>query len=244
MHLFDAQKNFMGGYAIVGGQVPLAVGAAYALNYQERPGIVLCQVGDATTNIGAWYESLNLAKLYRLPVLFYIVNNGYGMGTTVAEGSSEPDLWKKGCAFRIHGEQVDGKDPLAVRDAVRRLRERAEKEREPAILDVISFRFRGHSVIDPDRYRSAEEVKAGRAEDPVQIFARKLVEAGVVDDAWLKETAGRVEREVQEAIDFADKSPNPKMENMYQYMYATEVPNTLSAAEQELFESRLGGGER
>src|ERR1051325_10926846 len=110
MHLFDADTHFMGGYAIVGGQVPLATGAAYALKYQEKPGVVLCQVGDATTNIGAWYESLNLAKLWKLPVIFFIVNNGYGMGTTVAEGSSEPDLYKKGSSFRIHGEQVDGTD--------------------------------------------------------------------------------------------------------------------------------------
>src|SRR5262245_56970772 len=101
MHLFDAAKGFMGGYAIVGGQCPLATGAAYALKYQEKPGVVICQVGDATTNIGGWYESLNLAKLFQLPIIFFVVNNGYGMGTSVAEGSSEPELWKKGSAFRI-----------------------------------------------------------------------------------------------------------------------------------------------
>jgi pyruvate dehydrogenase E1 component alpha subunit len=235
----------MGGYAIVGGQVPLAVGAAYALRYQEKPGVVVCQVGDATTNIGAWYESLNLAKLYQLPVLFFIVNNGFGMGTSVSEGSSEPDLYKKGCAFRIHGEQVDGTDILAVRDATRRLRQRAEEEGEPAIMDVHSFRFRGHSVIDPDRYRDQEEVKRERAlQDPIQLFARQLSEAGIVDDAALKEIAGRVEREVQESIDFADRSAPPKMEELYKYMYATEVPNAISAAEQQLFEARLNGGGR
>jgi pyruvate dehydrogenase E1 component alpha subunit len=245
MHLFDAATGFMGGYAIVGGQVPLAVGAAYALRYQEKPGVVVCQVGDATTNIGAWYESLNLAKLHQLPVLFFIVNNGYGMGTSVPEGSSEPDLYKKGCAFRIHGEQVDGTDVLTVRDATRRLRQRAEEEGEPAIMDVHSFRFRGHSVIDPDRYRDQEEVKRERAlQDPVQLFARQLVEAGIADDAALKEIAGRVEREVQESIDFADRSAPPKMEDLYKYMYASEVPNAISAAEQELFEARLSGGGR
>jgi pyruvate dehydrogenase E1 component alpha subunit len=245
MHLFDAAKGFMGGYAIVGGQVPLAVGAAYALKYQDKPGVVVCQVGDATTNIGAWYESLNLAKLYNLPVIFFIVNNGYGMGTSVSEGSSEPDLYKKGCAFRIHGEQVDGSDVLAVRDATRRLRQRAEEEGEPAIMDVISFRFRGHSVIDPDRYRDQEQVRRERARlDPIQLFAKQLTEAGIVDEAWLKETTNRVEREVQAAIDFADQSPPPKMEDLYKYMYASEVPNTISAAEQELFQARLGGGGR
>jgi pyruvate dehydrogenase E1 component alpha subunit len=227
MHLFDAEKHFMGGYAIVGGQLPLATGAAYALKYQERPGIVLCQLGDATTNIGAWHESLNLAGLWKLPVIYFIVNNGYGMGTTVEEGAAEPDLWKRGCAYRMHGERVDGTDVLAVRDATRRLRQRAEQESEPAIMDVVSFRFRGHSVIDPDRYRDPEEVKRERARlDPVLRFAKQLSDAGIVDDAWLRETADRVKREVQEAVDFANKSPDPKIENLFEYMYASPVPNT------------------
>lgn len=245
MHLFDESKHFMGGYGIVGGQCPLAVGAAYALKYQSKPGVVVCQVGDATTNIGAWYESLNLAKLYQLPVIFFIVNNGFGMGTSVAEGSSEPDLYKKGDSFRIHGERVDGTDVLAVRDVMRRLRDRANNENEPAIMDVASFRFIGHSVIDPDRYRDQDEVKRNRkSQDPITKFAAQLLDAGLIDDAWLKETADRVDREVQESIDFADKSAPPKMEDMYKFMYATEVPNILSDAEREMFEARLNGGGR
>ncbi|KAB8142342.1 pyruvate dehydrogenase (acetyl-transferring) E1 component subunit alpha [Chloroflexia bacterium SDU3-3] len=243
MHLFDASRHFMGGYGIVGGQVPLATGAAYALRYKEEPGVVLAQVGDSTTNIGAWYESLNLAALYKLPILFFIVNNGFGMGTTVEEHSSEPDLWKKGISFRIHGERVDGTDVLAVRDAVHRLRERAEKNGEPAILDVVSFRFIGHSVIDSDRYRDQAEVKANRLKfDPISRYEKQLLDAGVVDQAWLDAQAEQIEKDVQDAIDFADKSPAPKMEDMYKFMYATEVPNTISDAERELFEARLNGG--
>ncbi|MEI7770793.1 MAG: pyruvate dehydrogenase (acetyl-transferring) E1 component subunit alpha [Chloroflexales bacterium] len=227
MHLFDERAHFMGGYAIVGGQVPLAVGAAYALKYQGRPGVVVAQMGDATTNIGAFYESLNLAKLWRLPVLFFIVNNGYGMGTSVEKGSSEPDLYKKGGSFRIHGERVDGTDVLAVRDAVSRLRQKAEQEGEPAILDITSFRFRGHSVIDADRYRDADAVRRGReAFDPVRNFAALLHDQGVADDAFLRETVERVDQEVQDAIDFANGSPDPKFEDMYTFMYATPVPNT------------------
>jgi pyruvate dehydrogenase E1 component alpha subunit len=227
MHLFDAEKHFMGGYAIVGGQVPLAVGAAYALRYQGKPGVVVAQMGDGTTNIGAFYESLNLAKLWKCPVLFFIVNNGYGMGTSVEMGSSEPDLWKKGSSFRIHGEQIDGTDVLAVRDAVRRLRDRAEAEGEPAILDLVSFRFRGHSVIDADRYRDPEQVRKGRETgDPVRNFATLLHDHGLADDDWLKATAERVNKEVQEAIDFANASPDPKVEDLFTYMYASEVPNT------------------
>lgn len=230
MHLFDRKTNFMGGYAIVGGQVPLAVGAAYALRYQNKPGVVVAQMGDGTTNIGAFYESLNLAKLWKCPVLFFIVNNGYGMGTSVEAGSSEPDLWKKGASFRIYGERVDGTDVLAVRDVVRRLRARAEAEGEPAIIDVVSFRFRGHSVIDSDRYRDPESVRRGRElYDPIRKFATLLLDHGVIDDAWLKSIVEQVEREVQEAIDFANNSPDPKFEDLYKYMYATPVPNTPTA---------------
>ncbi|PDW00536.1 pyruvate dehydrogenase (acetyl-transferring) E1 component subunit alpha [Candidatus Viridilinea mediisalina] len=227
MHLFDVSKGFMGGYAIVGGQVPLAVGAAYALRYQEQPGVVVAQMGDASTNIGAFYESLNLAKLWKCPVLFFIVNNGYGMGSTVEMGSSEPDLWKKGASFRVHGEQVDGTDVLAVRDAVRRLRDHAEATGEPAILDVVSFRFRGHSVIDADRYRDAEEVRQGREQhDPLRHYATWLQDHALADDAWFATLAEQVEREVQEAIDFANAGPDPKIEDIFTYMYASPVPNT------------------
>lgn len=243
MHLFDAEKHFMGGYAIVGGQVPLAVGAAYALKYQGKPGVVVAQMGDGTTNIGAFYESLNLAKLWKLPVLFFIVNNGYGMGTSIAMGSSEPDLWKKGSSFRIHGEQIDGTDVLAVRDACRRLRAKAEAEGEPAILDLVSFRFRGHSVIDADRYRDPEFVRSGREKnDPVRNFAALLHDNDVVDDAWLKATAERVDKEVQEAIDFANASPDPKFADMYENMYATPVPNT-PGAEDAIREVKINRGE-
>jgi pyruvate dehydrogenase E1 component alpha subunit len=242
MHLFDAEKHFMGGYAIVGGQLPLATGAAYALKYQGKDGVVVCQMGDATTNIGAWHESLNLAALWKLPVVYFIVNNGYGMGTTVDEGAAEPELYKRGAAFRMHGERVDGRDVLAVRDAALRLRERAQNEKEPAILEAVSFRFRGHSVIDADRYRDPEEVKQGRAQDPISLFAHQLTEAGVADDAWLKATAERVEKEVQEAIDFAEKSPNPKIEDLFDYMYATPVPNTPGREEAAAIAQQAQGG--
>lgn len=243
MHLFDRKTNFMGGYAIVGGQVPLAVGAAYALRYQGKPGVVIAQMGDGTTNIGAFYESLNLAKIWKCPVLFFIVNNGYGMGTSVEAGSSEPDLWKKGASFRVYGERVDGTDVLAVRDVVRRLRARAEAEGEPAIIDAVSFRFRGHSVIDSDRYRDPEAVRRGRElYDPIRKFATLLLDHGIIDDAWLKSVADRVEREVQEAIDFANSSPDPKFEDLYKYMYATPVPNTPTA-EDAIREVKINHGE-
>lgn len=231
MHLFDIESHFMGGYAIVGGQIPLATGTAFALRYKEQPGVVVCQMGDGTTNIGAWHESLNMAKLYQLPVIYFIVNNGYGMGTTVEKGSAEPDLYKKGCAYRIYGERVDGRDVLAMRNATRRLRERSEKEHDPVILEAVSYRFRGHSVVDPARYRSEEEVRKGRADDPLQRYATLLLGAGIINDDWLKHITDQVEQEVQQAIDFANNSPDPKVEDLFTFMYATEVPNTPGASE-------------
>jgi pyruvate dehydrogenase E1 component alpha subunit len=225
MHLFDIDTHFMGGYAIVGGQVPLATGAAFALKYKGLPGVVICQVGDGTTNIGAWHESLNIASLYELPIIYFVVNNGYGMGLKVEKGSAEPELYKKGCAFRMHGERVEGRDMLSVRNAVRRLRERAEKEHQPAILEAMSYRFRGHSVVDPARYRDEEEVRQGRSDDPIKRYANFLVESNLADDAWLKHTAEQVEKEVAEGIDFANNSPDPKIEDLFTYMYATPVAN-------------------
>jgi pyruvate dehydrogenase E1 component alpha subunit len=225
MHLFSSEHHFLGGYGIVGGQMPLAVGAAFALKYRGQAGIVLCHVGDGTTNIGAWHESLNLARLYRLPIVFLIINNGFGMSTTVEKGSAEPDLFKKGCAYRIHGERVDGRDVLATRDVLHRLRERAETEGEPSILEAVSYRFRGHSVVDPAKYRNEEEVQRERADDPLQRFAHLLQEAHLVEPGWFAQVEEAVDQEIQEAIDFANNSPDPKIDDLFTYMYATPVAN-------------------
>ncbi len=226
MHLFDRERNFMGGYGIVGGQIPLAIGAAFALRYQERDGVVVCQMGDGTTNIGAWHESLNLAALHHLPIIFLIVNNGYGMGTRPAQSSAEPDLSKKGCAYRIHGERVDGRDVLAMREATARLRARAQQEGAPAILEAMSYRFRGHSVIDPARYRDKEEVERERADDPLHRFAAMLREQGMADDAWLSQVEQHTAQVVQAAIDEADAAPDPGPATLFDYVYATPVANS------------------
>ncbi len=240
MHLFDVEAGFMGGYAIVGGQLPLATGAGLAISYRGGDEVVLCQMGDATTNIGAFHESLNIAQLWKLPVIFLVVNNGYGMGTTVAHGSAEPDLHKKACAYRMRSERVDGNDVLAVHDAMRRAVDVARKESLPTLLETISFRFRGHSVVDPDRYRSKEEVQQGRAADPLLRYGRALQEAKYVDEAELQRLAEEVDRIVDEAVEFADRSPDPKPEELFRYDYATDVPNvdrSLPGAHTGLVES-------
>jgi pyruvate dehydrogenase E1 component alpha subunit len=225
MHLFDAKARLLGGYAIVGGQIPLATGAGFAIRYEDRDEVVVCQMGDATTNIGAFHESLNLAALWDLPVIFLIVNNLLGMGTPPEKASSEPELYKKASAYKMASERVDGHDVLAVRDATARAVERARNEKKPTLLEAMSFRMRGHSVVDPARYRSKEEVEAGRAQDPIPAFRAQLVSAGILDEEAATRIDSDVEHEVGAAIDFADSSPDPKLDEIFNYTYATPVSN-------------------
>jgi pyruvate dehydrogenase E1 component alpha subunit len=228
MHLFDTEKRLLGGYAIVGGQLPLAVGAALAISYREGDEVVMAQMGDATTNIGAFHESLNLAQLWKLPIVFVIVNNRYGMGTTVERASAEPELWRKACAYWMESDLVDGNDVLATREAARKAVRRAREEGLPTLLDVQSFRLRGHSVVDPNRYRGKPEMEKVQAADPVKAFRRQLVEAHLADDAELKQLERDVDRQVQEAITFADGSPDPSPSDLYAYAYASSVANAPS----------------
>jgi pyruvate dehydrogenase E1 component alpha subunit len=225
MHLFDAKARLLGGYAIVGGQIPLATGAALAISYRGGDEVVMCQMGDATTNIGAFHESLNLAAIWDLPIVYVVVNNYLGMGTRVEWASAEPELYKRACAYRMVGERVDGNDVLAVRDATRRAVDRARNEQQPTLLEATSFRLRGHSVVDPGRYRPKEEIERGQQADPVPAFRRQLLEAKVLDEAQAAQIESDVEREVAEAIEFADNSPHPSVDTLFDKQYATPVAN-------------------
>jgi pyruvate dehydrogenase E1 component alpha subunit len=225
MHLFDVEARFMGGYAIVGGQLPLATGAGLAISHRGTDEVVVCQMGDATTNIGAWHESLNIAQLWKLPVIFLIVNNQFGMGTSVEKGSAVPELYKKACAFDMRAERVDGNDVLAVRDAMLRAVEIGRKEKLPTVLEAISFRHRGHSVVDPDRYRPRDFVEQGRAADPIPHFGRALLDAELIDENGLKRIDAQVDRMVEKSVAFADESPEPLPKDLYMFDYASEVPN-------------------
>jgi pyruvate dehydrogenase E1 component alpha subunit len=229
MHLFDAEARLLGGYAIVGGQIPLATGAAHAIAYQGGDEVVMCQMGDGTVNIGAFHECLNMAQLWRLPIVYVIVNNLTGMGTKVEAASAEPDLYRRACAYRMASERVDGNDLLAVRDAARRAVERARTESQPTLLEAVSFRMRGHSVVDPARYRSKEEVERGRAQDPVVAFRARLLTAGVLGEAEAAALQAEVEKEVQQAVDFADASPDPTVEELFDDVYASPVANAPRA---------------
>jgi pyruvate dehydrogenase E1 component subunit alpha len=228
MHLFDVGARLLGGYAIVGGQIPLATGAAQAIAYRGGDEVVMCQMGDGTVNTGAFHECLNLAQLWKLPIVYVIINNLLGMGTTVEAASAEPELYKRACAYRMASERVDGNDLLAVRDAARRAVDRARKESLPTLLEAVSFRMRGHSVVDPARYRSKEEVERGRAKDPVLAFRARLIAAGILDEAAAAELEAEVEREVQQAIDFAETSPDPAVDELFADVYASPVANAPS----------------
>ncbi|MBX6766506.1 MAG: hypothetical protein IRY90_05045, partial [Actinomadura rubrobrunea] len=167
MHMFDVETRLLGGYGIVGGQLPLATGAALAISYKGGDDVVMCHMGDGTAAIGAFHESLNIAALWDLPVVFVVINNGLGMGTPVERSAAEPELWRRGAAYRMASARVDGTDVLAVRDAARVAVERARAESKPYLLETTSPRLRGHSVVDPARYRSAEEKEALKAADPL-----------------------------------------------------------------------------
>lgn len=223
MHMFDAERRLMGGYGIVGGQVPLATGAALAIDYRGGDEVVMCQMGDGTTNIGAFHESLNIAALWNLPIVYVVVNNGLGMGTTVEKSSAEPDLYKRGSAYRMHGERVDGTDVVAVRDAALRLVERARTQGKPALLETVSGRLRGHSVVDPARYRTEADVAAVRSADPVARLRATLITAGVADDDELTVIEAAARAEADAAVAFADGSPHPDVSTLFDHTYATPV---------------------
>jgi pyruvate dehydrogenase E1 component alpha subunit len=225
MHLFSSEHRLMGGYAIVGGQLPLATGAGLAITRLGTNDVVLCQMGDATTNIGAFHESLNLASLWKLPVIYTIVNNGYGMGTPVERGSAVPELHKKAVAYGMHGERVDGDDVFAVRAAVQQAADRARGEHLPSLLELISFRLKGHSVVDPDRYRSETVLREVRSHDPLTAFPARLEEVGFMSPSERERLEAAVEKTVADAVAFAEKSPEPDPTKLFEFSYATPVAN-------------------
>lgn len=209
MHLLDVERGFFGGWGIVAGQLPVATGLALALVRQGKQQAVLCELGDGAVNMGAWHEALNLAALWELPIVFLVVNNHYGMGTAVERASAEPELHKRASAYRMHGEAVDGDDLDAVFEATDRLMRRAREERRPAVLEAVTYRYRGHSVADAGlAYRTREEIKEHQAHDPIVKVADQLRAEGVSDDE-LAQIDRDVDARVAEAVRFADASPQP-----------------------------------
>ena len=214
MHLLDTERGYYGGWGIVGGQLPLATGLALALVRQGKQQAVVCELGDGAVNMGAWHESLNLAALWKLPIVFLVVNNKYGMGTAVDRASAEPQLHKRASAYRMHGEAVDGDELEAVIDTTARLLDRARDAREPAVLEAITYRYRGHSVADAGlAYRTREEISEHQEHDPLLRTAARLREAGASTDE-LRAIDERVEERVEQAVKFASESPEPDVDSL------------------------------
>jgi pyruvate dehydrogenase E1 component alpha subunit len=220
MHLLDVGRQYYGGWGIVAGQLPVATGLALALVRQGKERAVVCELGDGAVNMGAWHESLNLAALWNLPIVFLVVNNGYGMGTAVDRASAEPELYKRASAYRMHGERVDGDDLEAVIEASERLLHRAREQRQPAVLEVMTYRFRGHSVADAGlAYRTKDEVAARQAADPL-LRVREMLRQSGVTDAELDAVDERADARVGEAVKFAAASPEPPVSQLAAGVYA------------------------
>ena len=222
MHMFDANLRFMGGYGIVGGHLPLATGAGWAVRYRKAKDVVFCMFGDGATNIGAFHESLNFAKVFKLPVVWFCINNRYGMGTPVEAASAVPDIYKKACAYDMESIQVDGMNLLEVMLRTSEIVEKTRADSEPRFIEALCYRFKGHSVVDPDKYRSLEDKEKWRKADPIVAFEHELEKAGLADEEYFKNVRVEVDSEVQEIIKFADESPDPKTDDLYRYVYAGE----------------------
>jgi pyruvate dehydrogenase E1 component alpha subunit len=220
MHLLDVSRGYYGGWGIVGGQLPIATGMALSLVRRGAEQAVLCELGDGAVNMGAWHESLNLAAVWNLPVVFLVVNNLYGMGTAVERASAEPEIFRRAAAYRMEGERVDGDDLEAVESAAGRLLERARAERRPAVLEAVTYRYRGHSVADAGlAYRTKEEIAEHRREDPLLRTRELLSERGVMDLA-LESLEREVEEEVELAVAYAEADAPPPVDRLAAGMYA------------------------
>jgi pyruvate dehydrogenase E1 component alpha subunit len=219
MHVFDAERRFMGGYGIVGGNLPLAAGLALASDYRGTDEVTVCMFGDGASNTGNFGETMNLAALWSLPVVFLVENNLYGMGTSIERHSAVTDLSRKAEGLGVPGVRVDGMDVLAVREVVAEHIRLAREDRRPTLVEAFTYRFRGHSAADPEVYREKEEVEDWRKKDPVTTFRDRLLAEGTVTEAEIDEIREHVERTVVEAVEFADASPEPPLETMYEHLY-------------------------
>lgn len=210
MHMFSKEEHFYGGHGIVGAQVPLGTGVAFANKYRKSDRVCLTYLGDGAVNQGQVYEAFNMAALWKLPVIYVIENNKYGMGTSVARASASKDLYVRGQAYGIPGVQVDGMDVVAVHRAATEAVARARAGEGPTILEMMTYRYRGHSMSDPAKYRTKDEVTKMRTEhDPIDLVRKRLGDDGFNDEAALKQIDREVKDIVTEAADFAQTSPEP-----------------------------------
>jgi pyruvate dehydrogenase E1 component alpha subunit len=226
MHLFDWEKRFLGGYGIVGGSLPLSAGVALACDYMDTEDVILSMMGDGATNQGTFGETMNFAALWSLPVVFVIINNQFGMGTALHRHSAVTDLSLKSEGFGVPGTRCDGMDLLDVHSVVSDALQHAREDRKPQLVEAVTYRYRGHSMADPEEYRSKEEVEEWRGRDPIEAFAKRLVD----EEALSQEEVEALDKEaietVDEAVRFADESPFPDLDSLYDevYVFSGDVP--------------------
>jgi pyruvate dehydrogenase E1 component alpha subunit len=215
MHMFSVEKGFFGGHGIVGAQVPLGTGLAFANRYRENDNVCLTYFGDGAANQGQVYESFNMAELWKLPVVYVIENNRYAMGTSISRSSATVELFRRGASFNIEGEQVDGMDVRAVKAAGEKAVKLCREGKGPYILEMLTYRYRGHSMSDPAKYRTREEVEKVRGEqDPIEQVRQRLLEKGMSEEA-LKKIDSEVRAQVNEAAEFATHDPEPDPSELY-----------------------------
>jgi pyruvate dehydrogenase E1 component alpha subunit len=219
MHMFDLERRFMGGYGIVGGNLPIAAGFALASDYLETTDATLCQFGDGASNQGTFGETLNLAALWRLPIVFMVSNNQFGMGTSLERHSAVTDLHKRGEGFGVPGMRCDGMDAMDTYAVTTEALRIAREERRPILVEAITYRFRGHSMADPEEYRTKEQVEQWRKRDPLLTFGDRLVAEGVIDEARRDQIDADAIARVDAAVAFADASPYPPPESLYDDIY-------------------------
>ena len=219
MHIFDGDRRFMGGYGIVGGNLPIAAGLGLASDYKGTDDVTVCMFGDGATNTGNFGETMNLAALWSLPIVFLVENNLYGMGTSIERHSAVTDLSQAGAGLGVPGERVDGMDVVAIRECVADHIEIARTDRRPTLVEAFTYRYRGHSAADPEIYREKEEVREWQQRDPIESFARRLIEAETITEEDLAEIREQVEAQVLEAVEFADASPEPPLDSIYDNLY-------------------------
>jgi pyruvate dehydrogenase E1 component alpha subunit len=221
MHFYDASVGLLGGYAIVAGHLPLAAGLAFAFQYQGKDNVVLCFFGDGATNIGDFHEALNLASLWKLPVVYICENNLYGMGTALRKSSALQEIHKKAAAYGMPGEPVDGMDVFAMREATARAVAAARAGEGPTLLEALCYRFRGHSMADPVLYRKKEEEAPWRARDPITTLRARLEAGGLLSAQEYAALEKKVTDQIEEAACFAEQSPEPAPEELYTDVYAS-----------------------
>ncbi len=219
MHMADVNKNFWGGHAIVGAHLPLAAGLALGDAYREKKAVTICMFGDGATNIGFFHEALNLSKVWNLPVVWVCENNQYGMGTTIENSSAVSEIRRKADGYGMKSELVDGMDVLAVREAALRVYEEIRNGSGPQFMEIKTYRFRGHSMGDPERYRKQAEVHAWQENDPIGLYHLHLVKNKIATEAELKKQVAQAEAEILAAVEFAESSPEPAPEALYENVY-------------------------